>query len=59
MELYDLRQDPGERRNVIELYPEVVKKLQAEADKIRHELGDDLQGIEPTEQRHGGNLNNK
>lgn len=26
-ELYDLYQDPGERHNIIELYPEVAKKL--------------------------------
>lgn len=57
MELYDLRQDEGERRNVIDLYPEVVKRLQAEADKIRHELGDDLQGIQATEERPGGKIN--
>ena len=56
MELYDLRQDEGERRNVIDQYPEVVERLKKEADKIRHELGDDLQGIEATETRPGGKL---
>ncbi|MDO4164044.1 MAG: sulfatase [Bacteroides sp.] len=59
MALYDLRQDAGERRNVIDLYPEVVERLQAAAEKIRHELGDDLQGIEATEQRPGGEISNK
>lgn len=57
LELYDLRQDPGERQNVIDKYPDVVKKLQLEADKIRRELGDDLLGIEATEQRDGGIIN--
>ncbi len=41
-ELYDLRRDPGERYNVIELYPEVVHKLMQIADEAREDLGDDL-----------------
>lgn len=32
-ELYDLRRDPGERVNVLSQHPEVVKRLQEEADR--------------------------
>jgi len=42
--LYDLRRDPGERYNVIEQYPEVVKRLTAIAEAARQDLGDDLTG---------------
>jgi arylsulfatase A-like enzyme len=40
--LYDLDRDPGERYNVIDLYPEVVDSIQKIADKARQDLGDDL-----------------
>lgn len=42
LSLYDLRRDPGERYNVIEMYPEVVKELQKIAEKAREDLGDNL-----------------
>src|SRR5690606_20548707 len=42
--LYDLRRDPGERYNVIEMYPDIVEQLQQLADKARRDLGDDLTG---------------
>jgi arylsulfatase A-like enzyme len=38
--LYDLEEDVSETRNVAERHPEVVKKLQALADKAREDLGD-------------------
>ncbi len=41
-ELYDLRRDPGERYDVISQYPEKVVRLQAIAEKMRDELGDNL-----------------
>lgn len=41
-ELYDLRRDPGERYNVISLYPEVAAELMKVVDEWREELGDNL-----------------
>ncbi|MEJ1241072.1 sulfatase [Chryseolinea sp. T2] len=40
--LYDLRRDPGERYDVKTEYPEIVKELEALAEKAREDLGDDL-----------------
>lgn len=44
MALFDLRRDPGERYNVVNAYPEIVKQLLAEAEKAREDLGDELTG---------------
>jgi arylsulfatase len=38
--LYDLRNDVGERTNLVELYPDVAAELMALADKARADLGD-------------------
>jgi arylsulfatase A-like enzyme len=40
LELYDLKNDIGERHDVADQYPEVVEKLQALGEKAREELGD-------------------
>lgn len=40
--LYDLRRDPGERYDVKTQFPEIVKELEALAEKAREDLGDDL-----------------
>ncbi len=42
MALYDLRQDPSERYDVKEIYPEIIKDLQKVAETAREDLGDDL-----------------
>lgn len=55
-ELYDLRQDPGERRNVIDLFPEKAAELQAIAEEMRADLGDDLTGAIGTGRRKQGRL---
>jgi arylsulfatase len=55
-ELYDLRRDPGERYNVIEMYPEIVEELENIANTIRQDLGDDLTGIEGIGRRQPGVL---
>ena len=39
-QLFDLNRDVGERENVADRYPEVVARLQKQAEKIRAELGD-------------------
>ena len=45
MLLFDLRRDPGERYNVIEKYPEIVKSLMKIAEAAKKDLGDDLTGV--------------
>jgi arylsulfatase len=52
--LYDLRRDPGERFDVKELYPDVVRRLSAIAEAAREDLGDDLTNREGTGRREAG-----
>ncbi|MEE8377905.1 MAG: sulfatase-like hydrolase/transferase [Candidatus Aminicenantaceae bacterium] len=40
LELYDLEEDIGEKNNVVDIYPEIVKKLQAFGERVREDLGD-------------------
>ena len=42
LELYDLKNDISEKHDVAEQHPEVVKRLQALAEKAREDLGDRL-----------------
>lgn len=56
LELYNLYDDIGESRNVADQHPDVVQRLQTLADKIRHELGDDLKKTPGTELRPVGKL---
>lgn len=44
LSLYDLRQDPGESRNVAADHPEVVARLKVIATRARDDLGDALTG---------------
>ena len=39
-ELYDLKTDIGEARNVAEEHPEIVEKLMGLVDEVRNDLGD-------------------
>ncbi len=41
-ELYDLVHDVSEMTNLAAEHPEIVKRLEAEAEKARAELGDSL-----------------
>jgi arylsulfatase A-like enzyme len=53
-ELYDLRRDPGERYNVAELYPQIVKELQLLAEEARMDLGDDITKTSGANRRKAG-----
>ncbi len=54
--LYNLRRDPGERYNVIDQHPEVVKDIMIEVEKAREDLGDDLTGNPGKNRRPPGKL---
>ena len=56
LELYNLDQDIGESKDVASEHPEVAKRLQSLADKIRSELGDSLTKVVGTEIRPAGKL---
>ncbi len=45
-ELYNLKDDPQERINVYDKFPEIAKKMEKLGDEARNELGDNLLGIE-------------
>ena len=42
LELYDLEKDAGETTDVAAKFPEVVKRLEALAEKAREDMGDSL-----------------
>ena len=52
--LYNLRRDPGERYNVIELYPEIVQRLEQLASAARDDIGDGLTGTTGKNRRPSG-----
>lgn len=49
--LYNLREDIGESKNVIEDHPEVASRLRALGEKVRADLGDERTGVEGTGRR--------
>jgi arylsulfatase A len=55
-ELYNLRNDPGETRNLAEAHPEILARLESLAEKARADLGDDLTSRRPTGNRPVGQL---
>ncbi len=55
-ELYNLETDPEERKNIIEEHPDVVQKINSLADQKRKELGDELTGVEGSENRPLGRV---
>ena len=55
-ELYDLAHDIGETIDVSAQHPEIVKQLEAEAEKARVELGDSLTKRTGTGLREPGRL---
>jgi arylsulfatase len=56
MELFDLRRDPGERYDIQQQYPEVVKKLLTLADAAREDLGDELTNSPGKNRRQSGQV---
>jgi hypothetical protein len=54
LELYNLKNDPGETHNLADAHPEVIARLEALAEKARADLGDDLTGRPPTRNRPPG-----
>lgn len=56
LSLYDLEHDPGETRNVAAEHPDIVQQLLKVADEARADLGDELLGIPPSNQRPAGDV---
>lgn len=54
--LYNLSLDPGERYNVKDFNPDIVKQLEMVADKAREDLGDDLIGKKGRNRREPGRV---
>lgn len=54
--LYDLRRDPGERYDVKDSYPEIVRELEKIAADAREDLGDDLTGNPGKNRREPGRV---
>jgi arylsulfatase len=59
MGLYDLRQDPGERYDLQQSYPEIVAELQQVAEKAREDLGDNLTDRKGKNRRPVGVVNDQ
>jgi arylsulfatase A-like enzyme len=55
-ELYDLKSDIGETKNVATLNPDIVKKLQALAETARKDMGDNLTKTPGNGSREPGRL---
>ena len=53
-ELYNLKDDRAEARNLAADQPEILARLEALAEKARADLGDDLTGRPPTRNRKPG-----
>ena len=57
-ELYNLKSDPKETKNVILDFPEIVYKLEKMGENARYDLGDNLSGVIGTGNREVGLSNN-
>lgn len=56
LELYDLKNDVGETKNVAEVYPEIVERLMKHVETARATLGDTLTKRRGSEVRPAGKL---
>ncbi len=57
-ELYDLDNDPGQKRNVAHEYPDVLARMLVYAEQAREELGDGLTHRQGSGRREPGRLPN-
>ena len=55
-ELFDLDADPGQKNNVADRHPDVLRKMLAYAEQAREDLGDGLTRREGTGRREPGRL---
>ena len=53
-ELYNLKDDPEEKYNVYDEFPEIALKMEELGEKARSELGDNLTGFKGAENRKSG-----
>jgi arylsulfatase A len=56
LSLFDLDNDPGERNNVAEQYPKIVRQLMADVEQARQDLGDSLTSRTGNNRRPAGRL---
>ena len=56
LELFDLSTDPGETKDVADAHPEIVKQLQADGQRFREDLGEELTKTKGTGLRPAGKL---
>ena len=56
IELYDLKNDISESKNVADQHPKIVLEIKSLADEMRKKLGDKLLNIEGTENRPAGSV---
>jgi len=56
--LYNLTEDISEENNVYEQNPEIVAKLERLLEKCRYEIGDEVEGVQGTEVRPVGRVEN-
>ena len=56
IELYDVKNDISETKNVASEYPDVVAKIRLLANEMRSRLGDSLMELEGSETREAGKL---
>lgn len=56
LSLFQIRQDPGETKNVADQHPDVVRKLSRMAERIRAELGDGMTGTKGSAVRACGDV---
>ena len=55
-ELYNLKTDPSEIKNIINDFPDLAKKITTLANNKRKELGDDLTNVLGSEIREVGKI---